>query len=49
LIGINTWTADKRVSEGIGFAMALDTLLDLAPPMLAPSEGKAEPSRRLAP
>ena len=35
LIGINTWTADKRISEGIGFAMALDTLLELAPPMLA--------------
>ena len=26
LLGINTWTADKRVSEGIGFAIALDTL-----------------------
>jgi 2-alkenal reductase len=35
LIGINTWTADKRISEGIGFAMALDTLLELVPPMLA--------------
>src|SRR5207244_3745873 len=31
-IGINTWTGDKRVSEGIGFAIALDTLFDLAPP-----------------
>jgi len=35
LLGINTWTADKRVSEGIGFAIALDSLLDLAPPPLA--------------
>jgi S1-C subfamily serine protease len=33
-IGINTWTGDKRVSEGIGFAIALDTLFDLAPPPL---------------
>jgi S1-C subfamily serine protease len=49
LIGINTWTADKRVSEGIGFAMALDTLLELAPPMLAPREGKVEAARRPPP
>jgi S1-C subfamily serine protease len=34
-LGINTWTADKSVSEGIGFAVALDTLADLAPPPLA--------------
>ena len=34
LVGINTWTGDKRVSEGIGFAIALDALLDLAPPAL---------------
>jgi S1-C subfamily serine protease len=32
LLGINTWTSDKRISEGIGFAIALETLLDLAPP-----------------
>jgi hypothetical protein len=31
LIGINTWVKDKRVSEGLGFAIAFDTLLDLAP------------------
>jgi len=49
LIGINTWTADKRISEGIGFAMALDTLLELAPPMLVPREGKAEVARRPQP
>ena len=36
LIGINTWTADKSVSEGIGFAIALDELLELAPPQLEP-------------
>ncbi len=43
-IGINTWTADKRQTEGIGFAIALDTLFDLSPPPLeATSEG---PGRR---
>ncbi len=32
LIGINTWTNDKRSSEGLGFAIALDSLLELDPP-----------------
>jgi Trypsin-like peptidase domain/Prokaryotic RING finger family 1 len=42
-LGINTWTADKSISEGIGFAIALDTLVDLAPPPLAvPEEKTAE-------
>jgi S1-C subfamily serine protease len=36
LIGINTWTNDKRFSEGLGFAIALDSLLDLDPPALRP-------------
>jgi S1-C subfamily serine protease len=40
-IGINTWTGDKRVSEGIGFAIALDTLFDLEPPPLATAEAKS--------
>ncbi len=40
LLGINTWTADKSVSEGIGFAIALDSLLELAPPPLAPRPEK---------
>ena len=40
LLGINTWTADKSITEGIGFAIALDTLLDLAPPPLAPRPEK---------
>src|SRR5262249_27198635 len=39
LLGINTWTADKRGSEGIGFAITLDTLLELEPP---PLQGKQE-------
>jgi S1-C subfamily serine protease len=42
-IGINTWTGDKRVSEGIGFAIALDTLVDLAPaPLKLPVEKTAK-------
>ena len=40
LLGINTWTADKSVSEGIGFAIALDSLLELAPPPLEPQPEK---------
>jgi S1-C subfamily serine protease len=39
-LGINTWTADKSISEGIGFAIALDTLFDLAPPPLPIPEEK---------
>jgi serine protease Do len=35
LVGINTWTNDKRVSEGLGFAISLETLLELHPPGLA--------------
>ncbi len=31
LIGINTWTQDKRVADGLGFAIGFQTLLDLAP------------------
>ena len=32
LIGINTWTQDKRFSEGLGFSIAIPTLFELAPP-----------------
>jgi hypothetical protein len=37
LVGLNTWTADKRVSEGLSFAISLDVLPDLtpAPPLSA--------------
>lgn len=31
LIGINTWTQDKRFAEGLGFSIAFTTLLDLIP------------------
>jgi serine protease Do len=34
LIGINTWTSDKSISEGIGFAIAMESLLELVPPFL---------------
>jgi S1-C subfamily serine protease len=44
LLGINTWTADKRISEGIGFAIAIDALFDLAPPQLERKEKKGETS-----
>jgi S1-C subfamily serine protease len=43
LLGINTWTADKRVSEGIGFAITLDTLIDLAPTDLRAPHENAQP------
>ncbi|MEZ6058577.1 MAG: trypsin-like peptidase domain-containing protein [Planctomycetaceae bacterium] len=31
LIGINTWTQDKHVADGLSFAIDFQTLLDLAP------------------
>ena len=34
LIGINTWTNDKRVSEGLSFSISFEALLDLNPPQL---------------
>jgi S1-C subfamily serine protease len=50
LLGINSWTADKSVSEGIGFAIALDSLLDLAPPALEPrpERSAASPAEKTA-
>jgi serine protease Do len=29
LVGINTWTQDKRVAEGLGFAIVFHTLYEL--------------------
>jgi S1-C subfamily serine protease len=29
LVGVNTWTADKSVSEGLGFSISVDTLLEV--------------------
>ncbi len=36
LLGINTWAGDKRVSEGLGFAIALESLLPLLPELARP-------------
>ncbi len=36
LVGVNTWTNDRRISEGLGFAISLDALLELHPPGLQP-------------
>jgi S1-C subfamily serine protease len=42
LIGINTWTEDKQVSEGIGFAISIDRLLKLAPATYLQQRPKVE-------
>lgn len=42
LIGINTWAMDKRMGEGLNFAIALDVLLDLDPPPLRGIAGRDE-------
>jgi hypothetical protein len=41
LIGINTWTNDKRISEGLSFSIALDAFLGLTPPV---SKDVADPA-----
>ena len=33
LIGVNTWTGDKRVSEGLSFSIGLDSFLQSSPPV----------------
>src|SRR6185295_4217472 len=35
LVGINTWTNDKRFSEGISFAITLESILEHHPPGLS--------------
>ncbi len=40
VIGIATWTSDKRMSEGLNFAISLDALADLHPAMLPLPDGK---------
>jgi serine protease Do len=40
LIGIATWTSDKRLSEGLNFAISLDALVDSQPAMLPMPPGK---------
>lgn len=46
LVGVNTWTKDKRISEGLNFAIALDTLLELNPPGLHPTDSGAKKEKR---
>jgi S1-C subfamily serine protease len=42
LVGINTWSNDKRVSEGLSFAIALDALRSVSPPGLDLDAGSKE-------
>ncbi len=46
LVAINTWTNDKRASEGISFSIAFETLLKLDPP---PLRAAGEPKRKERP
>jgi multisubunit Na+/H+ antiporter MnhB subunit len=41
LVGITTWTQDKRVAEGLSFAIAFETLLKLNPDVLNLADGKS--------
>lgn len=43
LVGITTWTRDKRVAEGLGFAIGFDTLLELNPACLKSAGEKLQP------
>lgn len=38
LLGINTWAQDKRVSEGLNFAIDLDSVLRLLPASVKPKQ-----------
>ena len=40
LIGLNTWTTDKKIAEGLSFAISIDSILDLKPPI--PEKEKEE-------
>jgi S1-C subfamily serine protease len=42
LIGINTWTRDKRVAEGLGFAISFQELLPLVPDNLKLPDSQLE-------
>lgn len=44
LIGINTWTRDKRFAEGLGFAISFQELLSLVPAGFALPESQLENS-----
>lgn len=40
LVGITTWTQDKRVAEGLSFAISFETLLELDPEILKLGAGE---------
>ncbi len=40
LLGINTWTQDKRVSEGLNFAIAVDAAREVLAPLLKKGPGE---------
>ena len=46
LIGINSMTGDKRVAEGLGFSIALRTLMDLVPDQLHLPHQNPEPKTK---
>lgn len=43
LIGINTWAADKRDSEGLGFAISLDSICSVLPDWALGASAAEEP------
>jgi S1-C subfamily serine protease len=45
LLGINTWMRDKRISDGLNFAISLDALTQTAPPGLGLQHRSEEPDQ----
>lgn len=43
LVGIPTWTRDKRIAEGLSFAIAFETLIELDPQCLKAAGGNPTP------
>jgi S1-C subfamily serine protease len=43
LVGINTLTGDKRIAEGLGFSIAIPTLMELVPESLGLPDANPEP------
>lgn len=40
LIGINTWTTNKNIAEGLSFAISMESILELGPPIPEENEEK---------
>lgn len=49
LIGINTWTQDKGIADGLGFAIGFQTLLELAPAQFQIPKSQPTAPSQLAP